>query len=556
MKEKLDRFLVKKEHNIKQAMQIINENAEGFAVVADDNKRVLGVVTDGDIRRGIIGGKTPLDKIEKIMNPNPVTISEKKLTKEDFKSLFSGKIKFIVVTNEEKEIVDIIHKKELQHESGIKEKKICVIGLGYVGLTLAITLADVGFKVTGIEKDENIFARIAQGKSHFHEPRINTLLKQVLSGNLSVKKSINDLNADVYIISVGTPLDERNKPKLRYIIAASEEIGAVIKNKDLVILRSTVPIGTSRNIVVPIIEKISGLKAGRDFYLAMAPERTVEGKALEELRNLPQIVGGINWESTNLTSMIFRESTHMIVDVSSLEAAEAVKIVDNTYRDLTFAYANEMALLCEKLGLNAREIINAANRGYSRNSIPVPSPGVGGACLPKDPYILMEVANKLNFDMSLIRRAREINEGMPYNVVMKVKKYIKENHLEKASLKAFIIGFAFKGEPETSDTRDSPTIPVIEKLKETGIDIYGYDPVVPFIEIDKIGAKPVSLEDGFRDVDIVIIMNNHKSYQDMDINKLLKYGHKGLLFIDGWQIFEKAKIEEINNCRYRSVGYA
>jgi len=429
--------------------------------------------------------------------------------------------------------------------------KINIVGLGYVGQTLAVILADVGFQVYGSEKDEKILDAIKKCQSHIKEPGINLLLKRHLGSNLFVGKpeEMYAHDADVFIIAVTSPVDKKTKiPNLEIVKSAVNEIKDHLRPGQLVLLRSTVPVGTTRDVVKPILEE-SGLKAGEDFYLAFTPERTAEGVALKELRILPQIIGGINDKSVDEAAKIFRRATPTILCVSSLEAAELIKLLDNSYRDLRFAYANEIANYCEKAGLNTFEIVNAANQGYPRNNIPIPSPGVGGACLTKDPYILVHCAKKFGEDLSLVSKAREINENMTKHMVEELKK-----HGQLKGKKVFIAGFAFKGKPETNDMRESPTLDLVKHLSLENASLSGFDPCVEEEKIRSLDIEHVkSIEDGLKDADVAIFMTNHDFFSNLDVKEIFSRMKKNGIVYDGWGIFKKQEIEKMGLV-YKGVG--
>ena len=436
-----------------------------------------------------------------------------------------------------------------------RDKNVCTIGLGYVGLTLALTLADSGFCVTGVDKNPSLLKKIKRGISPFYEKGLETLLKKYLGENFKVSDHIPDDDFGVFIISVGTPVNRFKKPVLKEVLESSREVSKHIKKGDLLIGRSTVPVGTTRGVVGKIVKEVGRLKMGEDYHLVYAPERTIEGRALKELRELPQIVGGINEESVERASIFFRRITQTIVNVSSLEAAEMIKIMDNTYRDLNFAISNELTLICDKIHIDAVEIIKAANMGYNRNNIPLPSPGVGGICLSKDPYILIDVARKAGYETKLIRQGRLINESMPKHMAKKLERFVKRNKLSSHKLKVFVMGFAFKGRPLTSDMRNSPTIDLVEKMRRLTGNICGYDPAVPKREIEQLGVKSVSMEEGFDNADCVVIMLNHEMYEDLNIFSLIERTKKPLLFLDGWQIYNPREIRAIPNVYYEGVGF-
>lgn len=430
----------------------------------------------------------------------------------------------------------------------MKNKKICVVGLGYVGLTLSIVLAEKSFEVYGVETNKSILEQLNKCKPHFREKNLDILLKKFLNRNLHISGKISEHDFGTFIICVGTPLNKKTKkPVLDYVINASNEVAKCLSEDALVVLRSTIPIGTTRNIVKPILDN-----SKKDYRLAFCPERTVEGAALTELKQLPQIVGGIDEDSIDRALDIFRRVTPTTIQVSSLEAAEMIKILDNTFRDVNFAYANEIAIICEKLGLDALELILSANMGYPRTKIPTPG-FVGGACLEKDPYILVYFAEKLGYNPSLIKDSRSINESLPLHIAKKIENGFKKLKKDKNS-KIFITGFAFKGQPETADLRGSSTIDLLTNLKKMGYkNLYGHDFVVLPKDLEKLGVKLCTIEYGFKNSDCVIIATNHLSYYNLDIEYLSSLMNKPSLLIDVWRVFDY-NIVKANGIIYKGVG--
>lgn len=429
-------------------------------------------------------------------------------------------------------------------------KNICILGMGYVGLTLASVLAERGFNVYGVEANDDIVNLIKQGKSHVREKEIEDLLKRNVGKTLFVSNRIPvDVQIDIFVIAVGTPIDAASKtPLMSYVTKAVEEVAGILKDGQMVILRSTVPVGTTREVVLPILRK-----TGKKFSLAFCPERTAEGQALEELHHLPQIIGGLDEESVDRAMDLFRKLTHTTIEVESLEAAEMIKLIDNSFRDISFAYANEIALIAKSFGLNAFELIEAANLGYKRNNIK--SPGfVGGACLEKDPYILAYCAGKKGYSSDFIIKGRKLNESLTDVVADRVVKYAAET-VNSKKIKIFISGFAFKGHPETNDLRGSPTLLFLKKLVESGFnDIQGHDFIVSEEQLCSLGIKSVSLEEGFRSADVVLLMNNHHSYKAIPAVKLVKSMKKGGLLFDAWQMFPYQIIKELGHVIYESIG--
>lgn len=429
-------------------------------------------------------------------------------------------------------------------------RHIGIIGMGRVGLTLALTLASVGFKVLGVEREEEIVKSLDKGKPHFYEKGLETLLKSRLEdSNLVIANRIEE-KQDAYIICVGTPIDKTTKEViLEPIIRATQEVTRWLEERDVVILRSTVPIGTARNTVLPILKECQ-----RTFHLACCPERTIEGNALWELRELPQIVGGLDEESVEKAVGIFSKVTPTVVRVESLEAAELIKLIDNTYRDLNFAFANEIALFAGKHGIDGFKVIRAANFGYPRNNIPIPG-FVGGACLSKDLYILHESALEIGYKVRFPKIAREINERMIPYTAGKIQKEMTLFGKDIEEAKIFILGIAFKGEPQTDDVRGSPAVDLAGFLKEKyGCKkIYGHDFIVPAKEISRAGLSPCSLKEGFKDADCAVLMNSHRLYYDLDLY-LLNLMNKPAIFFDGWHMFSSEDFAGNEGIVYRKLG--
>ena len=279
-----------------------------------------------------------------------------------------------------------------------KDCNVCVMGLGYVGLTLAVTLADIGFNVTGVEIDDKILKKIESGKPHFFEPGLEGRLKTVLgSNNLKIFKNIPEkCNCTIFVITVGTPIDDNNKVKKSMIENVSREISKNLKEGDLILLRSTVEVGTTEYLKNKFFnkEKI-------EYEIAFCPERTIEGKAMIELRQLPQIIGADNINTSSRVSQFFSFMTPTVVRVSSKETGELIKLVDNCQRDVNFALSNEIAEISDSYSVSAFEVISSGKLGYPRTNLPLPGP-VGGPCLEKDSYILKNGLKKKNISRKLL----------------------------------------------------------------------------------------------------------------------------------------------------------
>ena len=537
----------------------------GIAVVVDEYYKVIGAVTDGDIRRAVCKELDFSAPVSEIMSTDPICIPEGldsrlmlrcALEKMQARKVIADKL---IVVDEQHRFVDIVNLHTLYRGEDIVEKRVAIYGMGYVGLTLAVTLAENPlFKVEGIDTNERVINKLWLGKPHFYEKGLESLLHRLLDGKAITFSTSTQTQgiANVHIVSVGTPIDDKRQADTRYLANCAEQIGAALRKNDLVICRSTVPVGTTRNFFIPLLEKRSGLSAGKDFHVAFAPERTVEGDALRELRALPQIVGGLTSRCREIAAMLFQKITATVVYVESLEAAEITKLINNSFRDLVFGFANEVAFLCDQYNIDAFDTIAAANEGYPRNPIPRPSPGVGGVCLSKDPHLYSIHATDAAFaSMSLGIASRAINERGGEYVFWALQKFIKSARIGQKRLKVLIVGVAFKGMPDTSDMRFSAAVDLIGRLLDVGHEVLAYDAVVPEDEIRKLGVRPVVLPEGMRDCDAIFFMNNHTRNTEFELYAGLKAMNRPCLFFDGWKVFGKGEVESVSGVSYSTMGY-
>jgi UDP-N-acetyl-D-mannosaminuronic acid dehydrogenase len=570
MNTDIHNILIPADLSIREAMAVIEAGPKsagvaGIAVITDSDDQLQGVVTDGDIRSAILHDIDLDQPVSAIMTTQPIAVTQDDSPARMVEAVLalirdtnrmldrdSGKI---IVKDGDGRVMDVVSFWSLLQQSDVKSKRIAIIGLGFVGLTLAVVLADVGFHITGVEKRPEVIESLQNGKPHFYESGLASRIRYHVGRTMEVVSTLKDAAADVYVISVGTPVNQEHQPILSFVETSAAEIGRVLKRGDVVMLRSTVPVGTTRNFCLPILERESGLKAGKDFSLVFAPERTVAGKAIKELRVLPQVIGALDSRGAETAAAIFRELTPTIVMVESLEAAEMVKLVNNSFRDLVFSFANEIALVCEQYEMDVFEIIQAANEGYPRDPVPLPSPGVGGVCLKKDPYLLLATARQFGYESQLIGRSRAVNEYMPRHVFKKFLKFIESTGRTPVGMDVFVVGFAFKGWPETSDIRDSSTLDLVAELHAAGVNIRGYDPVVSPETLATInGVQPVELADGFSGADCVFIMNNHPSYEDWSLYSLLETMRRPAFFFDGWHIFQPEDVSKVQGIHYGSLS--
>ena len=431
------------------------------------------------------------------------------------------------------------------------DRSVCVMGLGFVGLTLAVAMAEVGFQVNGVEIREDVLKKLASGRAHFYEPNLDeTLLRVIEDGSLQIFNKIPSQNGStVYIITVGTPLSKEGCARFDMVERVAADVSERLKENDLIILRSTVKVGSTQKIVLPILEQV-----GVNFNLAFCPERTLEGKALEEIHNLPQIVSGIDMSSNIRAAQLFQFLTPTVVQVGNLETAEMIKLVDNTLRDVQFAFANEVAHMCDAIGVNAFEVIKAGKLGYSRTNLAVPGP-VGGPCLEKDPHILAETMRELGVEPYISMAARGVNERLPLECISYVAEVANSENID--ARKVIIMGLAFKGQPVTDDLRGTMARPILNALEEKfpKAKIYGFDDAVSSNEIKAFGLQPMeNLENAFDMADIVLIANNHPIFSSMAIGSLSASMQKPALIYDFWNNFSGRKLSLVPGVRYVSLG--
>jgi nucleotide sugar dehydrogenase len=432
-------------------------------------------------------------------------------------------------------------------EGRIKEKikarktRVAVIGLGRVGLPLASTLADRGFRVIGIDIDEKLVSLINKGEVYRKdEVGLQDLVeKNVKEGRLQAASEMASVkDCDVAIITVPTLITKKNEPDIKAVEAVASRIAKFSKGK-VIVLESTVPPFTTRNMG-KTIEKKTGLKAGEDFGLAYSPERVQAPQVLKDLRTYPKIVSGIDEKSTLIVSEIYSTFAPNIIKMSSPVAAEIEKIVENAQRDMNIAFANELAKICEIYGVDAFEVIKTANSQPFCNILS-PGSGVGGHCIPMDPYYVIKDVERRGYEPSLLKTARKINESMPKHIVNMVK-----NCIDKG--KVAILGLSFK--PDVKAFEHSPTLMIIKLLK-------GYNTVVhdPFLEDEKFHFKTErNIRKAIENSDCILLSTAHAAYKELDLKEVKKL-MKGNILIDGRGFFDPKDVENAG-LMYRGIGRA
>jgi UDP-N-acetyl-D-mannosaminuronic acid dehydrogenase len=408
----------------------------------------------------------------------------------------------------------------------MKFTNVCVLGLGYIGLPYACAFTTHGLHVVGVDNNPQVITTLRNGGVHISEPGLRLLVREALdTGRLLVNSTPKE--ADAFIIAVPTPFykNKRGSYKnqsyrladMRAVSAATESIVPYLRPGNLVVLESTSPPRTTIELVQPILER-SGLKAGADFYLAYSPERVLPGKILQELVENARVIGGINKISSEAGRDLYAHFVKGEIVLTDATTAEMVKLMENTYRDVNIAIANEFSRLAQRFGVDIWEAISIANR-HPRVKILSPGPGVGGHCISVDPWFLVEAAPDLT---DLITTARQVNDGQPHFVVNLVKQVVGEDLHGK---RIAALGLAFK--PEVDDLRESPAIEVAKILALAGAIVYSYEPYK--LDADISGVNCVrTLEDAIRDVDVLLLLVGHQELRVLDPVKLCGKTHARL----------------------------
>jgi UDP-N-acetyl-D-mannosaminuronic acid dehydrogenase len=412
----------------------------------------------------------------------------------------------------------------------MNKKKICVVGLGYIGLPTAAMFATHGHKIIGVDVKEEVVNALNQGKITITEPYLDILVQAaVSSGNL--KGSTKPQEADVFIIAVPTPINDDKTADMSYVVTATKSILPFVKKGNMVILESTSPTGTVKDIMVPIL-KDSGLDIGEELFIAHSPERVLPGRILIELVENNRIVGGINEKSAELVRDLYKTFVRGAIFLTDATTAEMCKMMENTYRDVNIALANELALICEKAGIDAWEVIKLCNK-HPRVNIHQPGPGVGGHCLAVDPWFIVE---KFPNDAKIISLARKTNDSMPKYTVDRIDKILENVKGRKIIT---VLGITYK--PDIDDIRESPVIHLIELLEEKGdYDIKVVDPFVKnykYLDNDILSAA--------KDSDLILLGVNHSEFRNINLNAISKI-MRNRNILDTRNFIDMDKIEGAN----------
>jgi UDP-N-acetyl-D-glucosamine dehydrogenase len=388
--------------------------------------------------------------------------------------------------------------------------KCAVIGLGYVGLPLAVEMARAGFTVLGYDVSNGIVDRINAGKSHIGDVDSDVLAGFVSDGLLGATTDAARLGeCDVLAICVPTPLGKTRDPDVSYVVAATEAVAATLRPGQLIILESTTYPGTTRDLMLPVLQA-GGLQGGEDFFLCFSPERVDPGNERWVIRNTPKVIGGITSRCLEHGLALYRRVMQTVVPVSSTEAAEMTKLLENTFRAVNIALVNEMAQACDRLDVDVFEVIEAAATkpfGYMKFA---PGPGIGGHCIPLDPHYLAWKMKTLDYRTRMIELAGEVNSEMPRYVVEKVRDALNDSSRAVRGSRVLVLGVSYKR--DIADTRESPALDIMRMLEEKGAHVVYHDPHVPKLHEDGVVRSSVAFDEAeIGAADCILIATDHSS---------------------------------------------
>lgn len=395
-----------------------------------------------------------------------------------------------------------------------KDAKMAILGLGYVGLPLAVVFAEAGFNVTGVDPDKRKIDAISKGESYIPDVKTESVAKLVKAGKLSATTDFSLLkDMDAVSICVPTPLRQTGDPDMSFIISATDELAKYMHAGMVVVLESTTYPGTTRELLLPKLSANNDLKIGEDWFLAFSPERVDPGREDWTTINTPKVLGGITSTCGDVAKTWYEGAIKTVHYVSTAEAAEMSKLLENTFRMINIGLVNELAIMCERLGVDVWEVIDAAASkpfGFMKFT---PGPGLGGHCIPIDPLYLSWKMKSFHYNARFIELASEINTNMPRYVVSRLMEGLNDRAKAVKGSKVLVLGVAYK--PDIDDVRESPALDVIGLLRLKGADVEYHDPYIPHIHHEKDGWKMDSVKDMMKSVkeaDAVVIVTNHKEY--------------------------------------------
>jgi UDP-N-acetyl-D-glucosamine dehydrogenase len=395
---------------------------------------------------------------------------------------------------------------------------LAVIGLGYVGLPLALEAGEAGIRVLGFDVNPAVVDGVNAGRSHIQDVESEGVAALREAGTLEATTDMARLReCDAISICVPTPLSKTRDPDVSYILASSEAVAESLRPGQLVVLESTTYPGTTREILLPALQK-TGLTVGQDFFLCFSPERVDPGNPTWHTKNTPKVIGGVTEACTRLGTTLYERFIETMVPVSSTEAAELTKILENTFRSVNIGLVNETAIIADRLGVDIWEVIEAADTkpfGFMKFT---PGPGLGGHCIPVDPHYLSWKMRTLNYKTRFIELASEINAEMPLFVVGKVREALNASKKAVNGSRVLLLGVAYKR--DIDDVRESPALDVLKLLQEDGAEVHYHDPYVPTIQVDEGGATMSSVpltDEALAEADCVVVLTDHTAFDYGDI---------------------------------------
>jgi nucleotide sugar dehydrogenase len=438
-----------------------------------------------------------------------------------------------------------------------QDPSVAVLGFGYVGSCIAATLADRGFDVVGVDANPELVEEFERGHCRFQEAGLAEAIGRAkAAGKLRITTDTSEIGAaDVVLITVGTPVLDDGSLADAQLRGACLEVSKHLREGQLVVLKSTVPPGTTRSVVLPLLEQ-SGLTAGADFGLAFTPERLAEGTAMKEVQTLPIVAGGLDEVSTQAVTRFWSRTLGVeVIPLDSMEAAEVVKLANNWWIDLNIALANELAKFCALYGVDVLDVVRAANtitKGNGRVNILLPSVGVGGSCLTKDPWMVWSAARRKGVEIRTAAAGRDVNAAMPEYTAQLAVNTLTGLGKDPSRAKVAVHGHAFKN--NTGDLRSTPTLGVIEALRRIGADVRIHDPLVdPGLAEKMFGfALTENLDDAVRDADCIAVLALHRDFEDIDF-ATLPVGDSCLV-LDGRAYYAKEKIKTLRDLGYVYQG--
>lgn len=424
---------------------------------------------------------------------------------------------------------------ELRRQIELKHARLAVIGLGYVGLPVACAFAAAGYQVLGVEQRVKRVQMIYQGRSPIEtdEPGLADLLAQVFrSGRLQATTDYTFVSScDVVLVAVETPVDRNHNPDYTALRSALRSLAPVLKTGALVIIESTILPGTTQNYVLPLLEQEGAKKLNQDFYLGCCPERVMPGKLLRNLKEVSRVAGGMTPETAQTMAAFYRHVVQADIDPTDCLTAELVKTVENAYRDVQIAFANEIALACEAVGGDVWKVRDLVNKSPFRQ-MHLPGAGVGGHCIPKDSWLLA-AAVKNQARLRLVPAARQINDGMPLHVAQLLRAALQRSNLELDGQRILVMGYAYL--EDSDDTRNSPSAVLIEHLQQTGAQVIIHDPYVSEYQGDLYQAA--------QDCIAAVLMVRHRPYLELDLPRLRQVMANPLL-VDGRNVLDAQNLAE------------